>query len=570
MRFVRILWSHNRLRVGRPPLARVGSAGRLAVLACALNVPPLSGAAPAPSVLVPPAVMHAVEGIAFGNDGLLYGTSVHGQSVYRIDPRSGLVTVAIGAPAGEADDVAIGPPGTPVEGVFAWTAQRSGEIRIERPGGVPEVAMPAVPRVNPIAFDGKGRLFMAQVGAGDDSLWEIDLVGGKAPRRVAHDQGRLNGFGFAPDGRLYAPLFGTDRLVSIDVDSGVFTTVASGVGSPSAAKPDGKGHLYSVDYLKGDVWRTDLASGVSKIVGAFAAPLDNLAIAPDGLVYVSSTADSRIFALDPASGVSHEVVAGSFTIPLGMALTHLAGHEALLVADPFGYRYVDVASGVVTRPPWAANRGASSQVAVNDRFIAFDLAGSARVRQIDRDTDQVVFESNAIPAPRGLALTSTGELLVVDSDTGRIVRLTQSGAQTLATGLRHPVGLALETDTVAMVTEFDTGTLQRVDLTSGQANTVISGLDHPTGVAHAGAGRWLVVEPGRGRVLAIDAKTGTRTPIARGLALALDRLDLPRDTNSGIVVGSDGAVYLSCPGNNSIVKIAPSKKRQFDMNKGRS
>ena len=117
-----------------------------------------------------------------------------------------------------------------------------------------------------------------------------------APCQACH--AGLNGFGFGPDGRIYAPLFGSDQLVAIDVGSGAFTTVATGVGSPSAAKPDGHGHLFSVDYLRGDVWRTDLASGASQKVATLREPLDNLAIDRDGVVYVSSTADSSIFALD--------------------------------------------------------------------------------------------------------------------------------------------------------------------------------------------------------------------------------------------------------------------------------
>jgi sugar lactone lactonase YvrE len=518
--------------------------------------PPTLAGDPSVSLLVPPAIMHAVEGISFGNDGMLYGTSIHGQSVYRIDPRSGRVTIAVGAPAGEADDVAIGPPGTPVAGVLAWTAQRTGEIRIERPGGGPEVAMRNVPRVNPIAFSADGRLFMAQLGADGDPLWELDLIGGRAPRQVARDH-RLNGFGFGPDGRLYAPLFGTDHLVAIDVNTGAFTTVASGVGAPSAVKNDGQGHLYSVDYLKGDVWRTELSSGESRRVGSLPAPLDNLAISPDGLIYLSSAADSRIVALDPLAGTQREVVAGWFTIPLGMSLTRLDGREVLLVADPFGYRYVDTRTGEVVRPPWQANRGASSAIAADERYIALDQTPSSRIRLIDRQTDQVVFDSTALKSPRGLLLTREGSVLVVDASAGSLFRVTATGAELLASGLDRPVGLAFDGPGAVVVTEYTTGTLQRIDLQTGALRPLAQGIEHPTGLARLRDGRWAVIEPDRGRVIAVDPRTGTRTVLARGLALALDGLDLPSDANSGVAVGGDGAIFVSCPGNNSIVKIAP-------------
>jgi hypothetical protein len=47
-------------------------------------------AAFAVEVLVPGGVMHAVEGISFDGSGMLLGTSIHGQAVYRIDPRTGV------------------------------------------------------------------------------------------------------------------------------------------------------------------------------------------------------------------------------------------------------------------------------------------------------------------------------------------------------------------------------------------------------------------------------------------------------------------------------------------------
>ena len=71
-------------------------------------------------IFVPGSVIQAIEGIDIGPDGMIYGTSIHAQAVYRIDPESGAVTVAVPPPYGESDDVAVGPAGSPVEGVLAW------------------------------------------------------------------------------------------------------------------------------------------------------------------------------------------------------------------------------------------------------------------------------------------------------------------------------------------------------------------------------------------------------------------------------------------------------------------
>jgi sugar lactone lactonase YvrE len=565
------------------------------------------------SILVPPTAMHAVEGITLAPDGTLYATSIHGQAVYRIDTRSGRVSIAVPSPAGESDDVAVGPPGTAAAGVLAWTAQRTGEIRLLRPspGAKPEVVLRDVPRVNPIAFDAQGRLFTAQVGAGDETLWEIDVSGQRPARRVMSGQARLNGFGFGPDGRLYAPNFGADRILSIDVDAGTYTAVATGLGAPAAVKADARGDLWSVDYLKGDLWQTESATGRSRIVVSVPAPLDSLALAPNGRVFVSSAADSRILEVDPRRGRVRTVVPGEFTMALGMSLTQLAGREALLVADPFGYRYVDRRSGRVIRPPWNGNRGASYAIAASpDRIaLAYALGGvtAGRVRVLERASERVLWESQTVGLPRGVALETSGDVLVLDRAQGRLLRLVAgagSGAGVptgggagggagariaapaaaappvvVATGLGAPVGLsrdrsATDSDTASsapsrappsdatraaeapwLVTDFAGGRLLQVLATTGAVQVLATGLEAPTGAVRMRDGRLAVVEAGAGRVVAIDAQSGVRTLLASGLATSLDGLDLPADTPAGIAVGANGDLYVSCPGNNSIVRL---------------
>jgi hypothetical protein len=57
-------------------------------------------------IVVPGSVIQAIEGIHIGPDGMIYGRSIHARAVYRIDPESGFVTVAVPPLYGESDDVA--------------------------------------------------------------------------------------------------------------------------------------------------------------------------------------------------------------------------------------------------------------------------------------------------------------------------------------------------------------------------------------------------------------------------------------------------------------------------------
>jgi sugar lactone lactonase YvrE len=120
---------------------------------------------------------------------------------------------------------------------------------------------------------------------------------------------------------------------------------------------------------------------------------------------------------------------------------------------------------------------------------------------------------------------------------------------------------------VLLVTEFSSGRIQRVDLQSGSRQAVAEGLDRPTGLARLPDGRLAVVEAGAGRVLAIDLGTKQRTVLASGLPLSLDGLDLPQDSLAGIVVDAAGAVYVTCPGYNSIRVLRP---RRASKNRGRT
>jgi len=507
-------------------------------------------------VLVPGSVMQAVEGIDYGPDGMIYGTSIHAQAVYRINPVTGLVSIAIAAPYGESDDVAIGPEGSPVEGVLAWTAQRTGEIRIQRPGGMPQVLMGNAPRVNPIAFTPDGRLFTAQVGAGENSIWELDVIGNNPPRLVAKNQGAVNGFGFGPDGYLYAPHFGTDELFAIDVDKGAFRVVAEGVGSSAAAKVDANGDVWSVDYKTGDVWLTEIKTNKSRIIATFPPPLDNLTIGKDGTIYLANLAVSGIIGFKPETGESWDVTVGFFTVPLGMTITTFEGREAILVADPFGYRFLDPKTGAITRQPEMWSSGASSSVAANDQYIVTTYTDSKRIKKIDRETGKVLVNSTALSTPRGIVITNDGEVIIADSAGNRLVRLVGENVEEVAVGLNEPVDILLETDATVLVTEVESGTISRVNLSSGGREELVAGLHDPRGLARLPDGRLVVVEPGLGMLTAFDLVTGQKTELIRGLPVSIDRLDLPTNTPIGISVDSSGAIYVSCGADNSILRVS--------------
>jgi sugar lactone lactonase YvrE len=514
------------------------------------------GVQPSVTVLVQGGAMHGVEGMDFGPDGQLYTASMNGLSVMKIDPKTAAVSTVVGAPDGEADDVAVGPAGTPAAGVVVWTAPGPGELRVLRPGGKPQVLMPNVPGINPVAFSKDGRLFAAQSGANDNALWEVDPMGEKPPRLVEKSATRLNGFSVGPDGKIYAPWQGTDQVVRIEPDSGEITVIAKAVGAPTAVDVDSKGVVYASGGE--ELWRI-APNEAPKMLMHINGPFDNMAIGPDDTVYASSVAESVVYVIDPTTLQNREFLHGSFVTPLGLAMAAKDAKEALYVADPFGARFVDPTTGAMTRNPWRRNRDAGIAVGANDKFTAV-LGASGSVRKIDRATDEVVLDVAPIKGARGIVLTAGGDILVSDTDTGRLLRVDSDGTHPVAEGLNAPIGLALDGTGAVLVAESGSGVISRIDLAGGQRTELAKGLNKPTAVTRVPGNRLAVVETGAGTITLVDPTNGARQVLASGLALDMTGLKLPANASAGIAAGADGSIYATLPRDIRILKITLAGK----------
>jgi DNA-binding beta-propeller fold protein YncE len=241
-------------------------------------------------------------------------------------------------------------------------------------------------------------------------------------------------------------------------------------------------------------------------------------------------------------------------------MTRHDGREALLVADPFGYRYVDPRSGVVTRPAWEGGRGMSSAVAANDRLIAWTYAGTSRVRVLERNGDRLLAEVTTLQAPRGLIVTASDDIIVADAAGGTLNRIRGGVASVIATGLARPVAVAADGEGAVLVSEFTDGeftdgAITRVELASGQRTRLASGLRTPSAVARLPDGRIAVVEREARRVLAVDSASGAREVLATDLPVSLAGFHFEADTPTGLAVSADGNLLVTCAEDNSVRRI---------------
>ncbi|MEJ8821319.1 hypothetical protein WKW80_04615 [Variovorax humicola] len=526
----------------------------------ASTAPPTRPAAwAAPEVLVLPSAFSGVHGLAVDQKGRLLAGSVVGNSMWEVDRLTGTAKVFVPSPEGQADDIAIGP-----RGEMAWTNYLMGVLRYRESDGAPmEVLAKDLPGLNSLDFDRRnGKLYASQVFLGD-ALWEIDRAGKAPPRLIKKDMGGFNGFEVGPDGMLYGPLWFKGQVVRIDPANGNMTVIADGFKIPAAANLDGKGNLWVVDTRSGELVRVDLATGRKTVAKQLEASLDNLAIAPDGTIYVSNMANNSVQAFNPATGDLRTLTSGKVAVPAGMKIDG----DTLWVADIFGFRQVDVRSGAV-RDVFRMQREPELDypfsVGLSTKQIALASWFTGTVQLVDRQTFKTDYIIHGLKAPYDAIPMADGSVIYAEIATGSITRASGKDfarKTVLISGLGGPVQMVMGQDGALYVTEA-AGKLTRVPLdASAPLRAVAEGLALPEGLSQTPWGTFIVAEAAARRLVEIDPADGKRRVVAENLPIGIAGGPgmPPPYVVTGVAVGRDGTIYMSANGNNAIYKIRPQR-----------
>jgi sugar lactone lactonase YvrE len=498
--------------------------------------------------LVKPSAFHGVHGLAFDAKNRLYAGSVVGESIYAVDKNTGKTEILIGSPVGMADDLVFGP-----KDLLVWTSINQSMVHARNGDGPIRVIGDNLPGANSIAIrKSDGRLFMGQVFAGD-GLWELDPSGVKPPRNVLKNIGGLNAFNFGPDGWIYGPLWFKKEVVKINPDTRELKVVASGFGTPAAAKFDSKWNLYVDDTARGELVRVDIKTGAKTVVAKLSTSLDNLAIDSKDRVFVSNMADNGIQEVNVKTGKVRQVVKGSLAIPVGLAAVSENKNDLIYVADVFAFRAVDGNNGRVKDIERSHAAGTHIEypvgVSANDRHVL--VISGADVLEFARKTGKFMKEwkglgaSTAIERDDGSLLLAQGSALTLLGVNGE--------RKEIAKGLGRIQGMAINGDDV-FTADPAGGRIVRVKLSNGETQVVAAGLQTPCSIAIANDGHILTVEFGKQRIVSIDASNGAISEVASNLPIGIhgsERADLP----IGLTVGPSGAIYFASDVENSIYKL---------------
>ena len=510
-----------------------------------------------PEVLVAPSSFSGVHGLAVDAQGRLLAGSVVGNNMWVVDRSSGAAQVFIGAPEGQADDIAIGP-----KGELAWTSYLQGIVRYRENDNAPvRVLAKDLPGINSLDFDRKtGKLYASQVFLGD-AMWEIDVAGAKPPRLIAKDMGGFNGFEVGPDGMLYGPLWFKGSVAKMDPANGAITVINAEFKTPAAVNLDGKGNLWVVDTQTGELSRVDLANGRKHMVKRLSTALDNLAIAPDGTIYVSNMADNAVQSFNPATGELRTLTSGKLAVPAGMKLDG----NTLWVADIFAFREVDVVTGAVRdiHRMQASDMEYPFAVGLSAKQILLTSWFTGSVQVLDRNGMKTAAMIHGLKAPMDAQFLPDGSIAIAEIATGIITQVSGEGykqRRPIIAGMAGPVQMVVGKDGALYVTEAS-GNLLRIDVATGARTVLADKLALPEGLAFTPWGSIVVAEAAARRLTEIDPADGSRRTVAANLPIGLEAGPglPPPYVVTGVAMHADGTVYVSADRNNAIYKIRPQR-----------
>ncbi|MEO8653965.1 MAG: hypothetical protein ABI409_07575 [Ramlibacter sp.] len=529
----------------------------IALGACTAMAPSRPAAWGTPEPLVAPSSFTGVHGLAIDAKGRLLAGSVVGYSMWEVDRQSGAARVMIGFPEGQADDIAVGP-----KGELAWTNYLMGMVRYRENDAAPmKVLAKGLPGLNSLDFDRRnGKLYASQVFLGD-ALWEIDVSGAAAPRLIVKDMGGFNGFEVGPDGMLYGPLWFKGQVVKIDPANGAITVINSEFKTPAAANLDGKGNLWVVDTKTGELCKVELANGRKTVVKQLKPALDNLAISPDGTVYVSNMADNSIQAYNPATGDLRTLTSGKLAVPAGLKID---GND-LYVAEIFSFRKVDARTGDVQDifRMQASDMDYPFAVGISPTHFALTSWFTGTVQLVERATLKTSAMIHGLKAPFDAIPMPDGSVIYAEIATGSITRASGDKfgeRKVIAQGLAGPVQMVIGKDGGLYVTEA-AGKLTRINMADGSKSTVAEGLALPEGLAQTPWGSFIVAETAARRLTEIDPANGSRRSVAENLPIGRPAPEgfPPPNIVTGVAVGGDGIIYMTSDMNNGLYRIRPAR-----------
>jgi len=466
-----------------------------------------------------------------------------------------------------------------------------------------------------VGLDSAGNIFFADYD--NHSIWKIDVmagailrIAGRGPSGFSGDggpaiQAQLNSpCGVCVDalGNVYIADTNNHRIRKFTVGGNISTVAGTGTGgyngeglaaaaqinSPSGVAVDASGNIYIADTNNHRIRKFTVGGNISTVAGtgsagsagdggqATAAQLNSpsgVAVDISGNIYIADTNNQRI---------------RKFTV--GGTISTVAG------TGTAGYSGEGVATSAQINSPSGVAVDASGNIYIadtnNQRIRKFTVGGNistvAGTGTAGYSGDGGMATSALIDTPRGLAVKSTGEVIIADTGNSCLRQVAAAIISTLpmtaGPGLTSPQGVATYYDTAQKklflyIADQGNHRIRKLDLATNAIVTVAgtgtatvppgppvdnilaanTTLNSPAAVALDASGNLYIADTGNNLIRKVTAATGIITTIAGGGSGTgegnRDPSKVQLSSPSGVFADTQGNIYIADTGNNKIRKV---------------
>ena len=506
--------------------------------------------------LTPPSRLYGANGLATGADGRIYVAQVPGSLVSAVNPDSGAIDVIspMGGNITAPDDLVFDDAGN-----LYLTEITKGQVCMRRPNGDVSVVYGDIPVANPITWH-QGRLIAGECRVGA-RIMELDLGGG-APRVIKSDIPMVNAFDVGPDGRLYAPIMGTNEIWAINLESGAHEVIAGDLGVPDSVKFDNKGRIVTTQVMSGQVLRIDPQTGTREMLADLGPGLDNVTFIGDR-IFVSSIPGEITEILAP--GKTRSIIPRALQWPLGLAVG--ADGQVMIVDGGFSYTLsgagqLDLSFMLFTPGGPGYARGVCAGSKPGEWIFTSGLGGVARFSPASGAEAEWI--AQGYDQLMGVA-TAGAAVIFAEYGTGQVHKADGGEVSTIATGLDKPTGVAVIGDSV-YVAEVGAGRIVRLRRGS-PVEAIADGLGRPEGLCASG-GKLYAVDVRARALLEVDPDSGAVTTIARDLPVGppagvastrwlgpIGDMAGPMINFADVAAGPDGTLYVAADAEGSVLAV---------------
>ncbi|OPH50000.1 hypothetical protein BC351_36505 [Paenibacillus ferrarius] len=326
-------------------------------------------------------------------------------------------------------------------------------------------------------------------------------------------------------------------------------------------------------------------------LGGFINP-GGVAVDNSGNVYVADTNNNRIQKLTASTGVwsqwggQHGSDVGQFANPRGVAVDSSGN---VYVADTNNHRIQKLSVDTGVWSQWGSQYGSGLGQFAYPNGVAVDKSGNVyvadtynnRIQKLSVDTGlwsqwgSETFKTGSdlgqFAYPRGVAVDSSGNVYVADTDNHRIQKLTattwsqwggQNGDGDELGEFSSPTGVAVDSSGNVYVADRDNNRIQKLTAATwsqlgGENGSELGQFAYPTGVAVDSGGNVYVSDFNNNRIQKLTAATGgwkQWATMGMGAGTAPKEFHSPR----GVAVDSSGNVYVADTNNHRIQKLTVS------------